>query len=70
MMLFMMRILFISILSVFTFLLNSYQKETVKDTVYRFWYDTLSTMKTNISHVKVTVKSANKCVQTNLSYCE
>uniref|UniRef100_A0A663E3X6 G-protein coupled receptors family 1 profile domain-containing protein n=1 Tax=Aquila chrysaetos chrysaetos TaxID=223781 RepID=A0A663E3X6_AQUCH len=30
--------------------------------LYRFWYDTLSTMKTNISHVKVTVKSANKCV--------
>lgn len=66
----MMRILFISTLSVFIFLLNSYQKETVKDTLYRFWYETLSTMKTNISHVKVTVKSANKRVQTNLSYCE
>lgn len=38
--------------------------------LYRFWYDVLSTMKTNISYVKVTVKPANKCVQTKLSYCE
>jgi len=27
-------------------------------------------MKTSTSHVKVTVKSANKCVQKKLSYCE
>lgn len=57
-MVFMMRILFISILSIFIFLLNGHQKVTVKDTLYRFWHDILSTMKTNISHVNVTVKSA------------
>uniref|UniRef100_A0A663N1Y2 Uncharacterized protein n=1 Tax=Athene cunicularia TaxID=194338 RepID=A0A663N1Y2_ATHCN len=47
-------------LSTFFFLLNGYQKETVEDILYKFWYDTLSTMKTNISHVKVAVKSSNK----------
>lgn len=52
----MMRVLLISILS----LLNGHQKDTVKVMFYRFWYNILSTMKTNISHILV--KSANKCV--------